>query len=202
MRTMLRTTLAALLATGVVGAASLASAQSPDAAKRFLEQRHERVNRVLQRAAGAARDRQLSQLLDDLLDYEALSEASLGDHWEAHSESERAEFVGLLKQLVERSYKANLQRTLDYRVAYEGAERRGEKVVVRTSARSRENRRAPAVSIDYEMRQEGREWRVVNVVTDGQSLVQSYRSQFHRILERDGWDGLMGKMRERLNAGG
>ncbi len=199
MSTMLRTTFAALLLTSL---ASVASAQSPNAAKAFLEQRHDQVNQVLQRAAGASRDRRLSQLLDDLLDYEALSEASLGEHWASHSESERAEFVSLLKQLVERSYKANLQRTLDYRVDYQSAERRGEKVVVSTSARSRENRRAPAVSIEYEMRPEGRGWRVVNVVTDGQSLVQSYRSQFHRILERDGWDGLLGKMRERLAAGG
>ncbi len=157
---------------------------------------------MLQRNAGAARDRQLSQLLDDLLDYEALSEASLAGHWEEQSEAQRSEFVSLLKQLVERSYKANLQRTLDYRVDYESAERRGNKVLVTTSARSRENRRAPAVSIVYEMVPAGRGWRVVNVITDGQSLVQSYRSQFHRILERDGWDGLLGKMRERLNAGG
>lgn len=199
MSTMLRSTLAALVLTSL---ASVASAQSPDAAKAFLEARHDQVNQVLQRAEGASRDRRLSQLLGDLLDYEALSEASLGEHWASHSESERAEFVSLLKQLVERSYKANLQRTLDYRVDYQNAERRGEKVIVRTSARSRENRRAPAVSIDYEMVQAGRNWRVVNVVTDGQSLVQSYRSQFHRILERDGWDGLLGKMRERLAAGG
>jgi len=198
MAMMLRSTLAILVLTLL---ANGASAQSPAAAKRFLEQRHERVNRVLQRSAGAARDRQLSQLLDDLLDYEALSRASLADHWDAQSEAERTEFVSLLKQLVERSYKANLQRTLDYRVDYEAAEQRGEKVIVRTSARSRENRRAPAVSIEYEMRQEGRGWRVVNVVTDGQSLVQSYRSQFHRILESDGWDGLLDKMRERLAAG-
>lgn len=196
---MLRTSLVALLFTTL---ASAASAQSPDAAKAFLEQRHERVNRVLQRSAGAARDRQLSQLLDGLLDYEALSRASLASHWDEQSESERSEFVSLLKQLVERSYKANLQRTLNYRVDYQSAEQRGDKVIVRTSARSRENRRAPAVSIDYEMVPAGRGWRVVNVVTDGQSLVQSYRSQFHRILEADGWDGLLGKMRERLAAGG
>jgi len=199
MITMLRTTLAALLVTGL---ASAASAQSPDAAKRFLEQRHERVNRVLERSAGASRDRQLSQLLGDLLDYEALSRASLANHWNEHSEAERSEFVDLLKQLVERSYKANLQRTLNYQVDYESAERRGEKVLVTTSARSRENRRAPAVAIVYEMVPDGRGWRVVNVITDGQSLVQSYRSQFHRILEADGWDGLLGRMRERLNAGG
>ena len=177
---------------------SSAHAQSPDSAKRYLQSRHDRVTQALGRPASAERDRQLSSLLEGLLDYRTLSERSLGAHWADKSAAQRDAFVDLLKQLIERSYRGNLERTEDYRVSYESAEAHGENVVVHTEARSRTNRRAPAVTIDYELRADGDAWRVVDVITDGQSLVQTYRSQFHRIVERDGWDGLMTRMRQRL----
>ncbi len=175
-----------------------AEAQSPAQAQSFLEGRHEQANRILQRPANEQRTIALTDLLESLLDYQWLAEAALGDHWGAHSEEERAEFVSLLRQLVQRSYSANLQRTLNFQVDYTGAARRGSNVLVQTMARSRENRRAPPVSIDYTMRHRDGRWRVVDITTDGQSLVDGYRGQFHRIIERDGWGGLVERMRSRL----
>ena len=185
--------LAALLTASV----SPALAQ-PAQARSYLEARHEEAKAVLQQPAGASRTARLTELLNGLLDYNALAQASLGDHWGGQDEAARAEFVSLLKQLVERSYQANLERTLSFEVEYESARARGEDVRVTTMARSRTNRRAPPVSIDYTMRREGRSWRVVDIITDGQSLVEGYRAQFNRIISRDGWDGLLSRMRRRL----
>ena len=177
---------------------SLAGAQPPEA-QAFLEARNARANRVLAREPSEARTDELTTILNGLLDYDALSEAALADHWESHSEEERTAFVTLLRQLVERSYRSNLERTLNFEVEYTGAAPRGGQVVVQSMARSRSNRRAPPISIDYTMSKTGRNWRVVDITTDGQSLVQGYRAQFHRIIERDGWDGLMRRMQDRLN---
>ena len=170
----------------------------PARAQAYLEAQHQRANQVLGQAEGADRTRQLTTLLGNLLDFETLSQAALGEHWDAQPEEARAEFVSLLRQLVERSYQANLEGTLDFDVSYVNAEARGERVLVQTSARSRANRRAPAVTIDYTMRREGRNWRVVDVTTDGQSLVEGYRSQFNRIIARDGWSALIARMQQRL----
>ncbi len=175
---------------------TMASAQ-PAAAQRFLEQRHASLVEVLGQDAGDARDARLDELIAGLLDYEELSRRALGDHWEAQSEENRARFVTLLTELVERSYKQNLRSTMRFEVDYSGAETRGRSVIVHTSARSRENRRAPAVSIDYKMRKVGDRWRVFDVITDGASLVRNYRSQFHRIIERDGFSGLIERMEAR-----
>ena len=63
----------------------------------------------------------------------------------------------------------------------------------------RQNRRAPAVSIDYLVVQRDGAWRIVDItVDDGMSMVDNYRNQFERILRREGWDGLMTRMRGRL----
>lgn len=180
--------------------AALPAAAQADAAQRFLEQKHEAVERVMRRPANAQRDATLTRMLTELLDYEELSRRSLGSHWEAQNEQSRAQFVDLLKQLVERNYRNNLQRTLSFEVRYEGAEARGDETLVRTRARDRNNRRAPAIAIDYLLKPEGNGWRVVDLTVDeGLSMVQNYQRQFNRIIRREGWDGLITRMRSRLD---
>jgi phospholipid transport system substrate-binding protein len=175
------------------------SAQAPAEAQRFLQERNATVMRLMERPASAARDTELTRMLGELLDYEELSRRALARHWDERSPAERAEFVAILKQLVERSYRSNLQRTLRYEVRYESVEARGADVLVQTQARNRQNRRAPAVSIDYLVMQRDGAWRIVDItVDDGMSMVDNYRNQFERILRREGWDGLMTRMRGRL----
>lgn len=184
----------------------LASASAQDGARAHLERQHEEVNRILRQpaASDAARQRRserLRTLLNGLLDYPELSRRALGEHWEARSEAERQQFVDLLRQLVERNYEGNLERILDFEVTYERESRRGDLTVVHTSARSRSQRRQPPVAIDYAMRRVDGAWRVVDVTTDGVSMVDNYRSQFHRIISRDGWSELIARMQRRLEQG-
>lgn len=195
--------LVALLAAAALWSAAPASAQS---ARAYLESKHEQVNRLLRQPARSESARQrrsarLTRMLNELLDYEALSRDALSDHWDDRSEEERERFVSLLRQLVERNYENNLEQILDYEVSYDGERRRGEDTVVTTSARSRENRRQPPVEIEYTMRRTGGQWRVVDVTTDGVSMVDNYRNQFNRIIERESWDALVERMERRLEEG-
>lgn len=184
-----------------------ASAQEPSgAASRFLEGKHDQAARLLRRPARSEAERtrrnaQLDAILSDLLAYRSVSEQALGTHWRERSEAERDEFVSLLEELVERSYKRSLERTLDYQIRWGAETTRGDVVVVTTTARSRRNRRAPEVEIVYHLTRSGDRWVVVDVVTDGVSMVRNYRNQFARILRREGWDGLISRMRGRLAEG-
>ncbi len=172
----------------------------PEAAQHYLKTKHQAAHALMRKPSGNARDARLTQLLGELLDYDELSRRALSKHWSGRSASEREEFVGLLRKLVERSYQRNLQRTLKFSVRYEGAEPQASNVLVRTVARSKTNRRAPPVSIDYRMHQVNGAWRVFDIATDGVSLVRNYRRQFNRIISKDGWQGLLQRMQERLNS--
>jgi phospholipid transport system substrate-binding protein len=198
--------LALLSALFLAAAVPAISAAQDGPAARFLKRKHDQAERLLRRAPQNDRDRarrtaQLDAILGDLLDYRAVSEQALDSTWGERSEAERAEFVTLLRQLVERSYQESLQRTLDYQIRWGDEVARGDAVLVTTTARSRRNRRAPEVTIEYRLKREGDRWVVVDVVTDGVSMVRNYRNQFSRILRRDGWDGLLGRMRTRLAEG-
>jgi phospholipid transport system substrate-binding protein len=182
--------------------ATEAQAAAPSEAQRFLQARHQEVNRLLSQPANEARNQRLEQLLDGLLDYQELARRALARHWEGRSPAERQRFSTLLHDLVSRSYKDNLQRTLSFEVQYLGEDPQGDdSVVVRTRARNRQNRRAQPVEIDYVMHRDATGWRVYDVSTDGVSLVDNYRTQFNRIIDREGFDGLLRRMQTRIDNG-
>lgn len=190
----------------VIPAVCPSTGAAQGSAQTYLERRHQEVNRILRQdantdAARRRRTRRLTRILNGLLDYAALAEAALGDHWSERSVEEREHFVALLRQLVERNYENNLERILEYEVSYDDEQRRGEHTLVTTTARSRTQRRQPPVEIEYTLRRTSGQWRVVDVRTEGVSMVDNYRNQFNRIIDRDGWAELIARMERRLEEG-
>lgn len=181
-------------------------ARAEENGTRFLEARHRGVQQILQdratsAAAQQARVQKLSHALEQLLDLQELSRRSLADHWSGLQPAQRDEFVSLLSQLVQQSYRKNLESTLNFAVRYTAESPLADGVLVRTMARSKTNRRAPEVSIDYALHRDANGFRVYDVTTDGVSLVDNYRRQFDRIIRRDGWASLIERMRKKLSGG-
>jgi phospholipid transport system substrate-binding protein len=187
-----------LVALLLIPSLALANAEP---AKRFVERNHDEVEKILSKPRTEARDAALTAVLDGFLDYDELAKRSLGAEWGTKTEAQRRQFTSLLKQLVRRSYTNNLERTLKFQVRYLVAEEAEDVVVVKTEARDRKNRRAPPVSIDYRVLPQDGGFRVVDVVTDGVSLVENYRKQFTRTLKRESWSALIEKMERRLREG-
>ena len=183
------------------------TAHADPTAAAFLKARHGEVEKILRRKGGGpaqaqARQQKLALALSQLLDLQELSRRALKDHWAGLDGAQQKEFVALLTQLVETSYQKNLESTLDFSVTYGRVQPAAENgVLVPTVAKSRKNRRSPPVHVDYSLRKQGEVWRVYDITTDGVSLVSNYRSQFNRIIKKEGWDALLAKMRKRLGSG-
>src|SRR5207237_1736326 len=52
--------------------------------------------------------------------------------------------------------------------------------------------------IEYRMIKRGESWMVYDIITDELSLMRNYRSQFQRIMNGSGYDGLLSKMKTKL----
>jgi phospholipid transport system substrate-binding protein len=55
--------------------------------------------------------------------------------------------------------------------------------------------------IDYRMRYRDEDWRIIDVVIEGISLVANFRDQFREVLSREGPEHLLQKLREKSEAG-
>jgi len=172
-------------------------AHAAESAQDFIQSRQSQVTQLVRQAAG---DKQVAAVLDGMIDYDELAKRSLAAHWSDLSDAQRKEFTDVLRNLVRRNYERNIKNILDYRVEYLGEEPGTSGVVVRSRASSSNAREEP-ISIDYQLMKAGGGWRVVDVVTEGSSLVNNYRNQFHRVIQKDGYDVLVRRMKEKLAKG-
>jgi phospholipid transport system substrate-binding protein len=146
-------------------------------------------------------EKKVAALFDEMLDYQALSEGSLGTEWAARTDAEKAQFSDLLKQLVRKGYERNLKKILNFGIDYVSEDAAGDAMLVKTKAKSKTDAREEPVEIVFKLAQKGGTWRVQDIVTEGVSLVSSYRSQFTKIVKKDGFPALIQKMKDKLAKG-
>ena len=182
----------------LVWAVPLAALAEP--AEDFVKGKHVELAALIKQGANEAAKKKVEVLFDGMLDYDALAKASLGDQWGARSDDERKDFESVLKHLVQRAYRKNLDKTADYEVRYGGSSKADAAFLVSSVAESRKNRREEPISIDYLVHQVEGRWLIRDIVTEGSSLVSNYRRQFTRIIKKDGFTELMRRMRKKLDS--
>jgi len=181
------------LVLGLVSLTLAHDARADDPAIAYIRTQQDQLRTLLRQPASPARDNQVAAALAQLVDYDAVTRRAFGepcpaelagckDHWADLSEAQRSEISGLLRRLVEKNYRKNLSKTLDYDVAYQGASPSNGDSSVHTEATSVSKPRDPAVLIDYVVHGTPGAFHVVDVITEGSSLTKSYYDQFHRML--------------------
>ncbi|HRG95403.1 MAG TPA: ABC transporter substrate-binding protein [Polyangiaceae bacterium] len=166
-------------------------------AQAFVEQEHGRLTALMKQPANAGREATISSELDRMVDYDELARRTFGlpcpprvsqcqNHWDALSADQKKEVTELLRKLVERNYKKNLRKTLDYEITYKGSRASGGDTTIRTEAKSKTKPRESPVTVDYIVSSASGAYKVVDIRTEGSSLAKNYYQQFHRMLTTPG----------------
>lgn len=158
--------------------------------------RRERELRALLAGApgGAARDARVGELLSSWVDYDTMAERIAGARWEPADAAQRAAFVEALRAYVLRRYATQASSVVDYRVSFE-REDGGSEPVVHVLARSVQHPRAEPWEIACRLHRVGGELRMIDVETDGTSLVAYLARHIGRRLERGEWDQAIAMLR-------
>ena len=84
---------------------------------------------------------------------------------------------------------------------YTGEDQADGSFMVKTRAKSKTDAREDPVEIAFKVTQKDGKWKVQDIVTEGVSLVGSYRGQFTKIIKKDGFPALIQKMKDKLAKG-
>ncbi len=179
-----------------------AAGRADGGATQFIDTRQSQVTTLLRGPPSQQREKRVGEVLDSMLDYDELAKQSMANHWEDLTPKQRKEFSGLLKQLVQRSYERNIKGILDWNVEYFAEEPADPGVTVHSRATSKTNPRAEPVTIDYRIVPTSGTYRVHDIITEGSSLVGNYKNQFNRIMQKDGYDALIRRMKAKIAQGG
>ena len=198
MRLSFRPLLATITLALTLAASAPALAQTPD---EFVKTGHAQLETLLKQPVSAQRDAQISATFDQLVDYSELIKRCFKQHWGELDAAKQAEVSDLLKEIVRRNYKKNLNRTLNYNVTYTGVRGSGNEVTVRTQAQSKVNPRDPVVQIDYVVEGPANgPYHVVDIVAENSSTTTNYYRDFHRFLTTagQGYPYLVQKLKDKI----
>lgn len=134
----------------------------------------------------------LKQTIGRIFDYGEMAKRSMGVHWKPLSNAQRKEFVGLFATLLENSYAGKIESYNQEKIVYdrENVEGNYAEVDSRVITLKRDE-----YSLDYRLLKEENKWMVYDVVIEGVSLVSNYRTQFNKIINEQGYNELLKKLR-------
>jgi phospholipid transport system substrate-binding protein len=137
---------------------------------------------------------QISGTVQKFLGVKSLSQRTLGVFWKKGTAEELDQFMPLYVRILERTY---LNRVDDYsggKVEYLKERVKGNKAILDTRFVSEKF----DIPVQYKLVKKNADWQIYDVSIEGVSLVRSYRSSYNEILRKEGFDGLLSKMNQKL----
>ena len=188
----------ALAAWLMLAGALAAPAQGP---REAVQGAVDRVIQVLHEGGSDRFDRdyprrraEIRRIAHELFDFDDMARRALSRHWIQRSPQERAEFVGLFTDLLERSYIGKIEAYSGEKIVYAGEAIDGSWATVRSRVTTK---RQTDTTLDYRLHQTEGRWKVYDLLIDGVSFVSTYRSEFNRIIRLSSYSSLVEQMRKK-----
>jgi phospholipid transport system substrate-binding protein len=128
--------------------------------------------------------------------FSAMSRLVLGKYWRSATDLQREQFTQAFRSLLVRTYADSL---IDYtgvpiRYLPVHMDENAKDATVHTEIAPSSG---PPIGISYRLRLIGEEWKVIDVVVEGVSLVTSYRTEFSNEISQSGLDSLIRNLQAR-----
>ena len=135
--------------------------------------------------------------VSEYFNFDEMAKRALGRPWKEQAPDKRQEFTLLFKQLIFNTYINRLENYTGSkeRVFYDSEKLDGDYATVKTHVVYQGDNN---VEIEYRLHRDAGEWKVYDVVVEGISIVENYRSQFASILNNESFDSLLSRLREKI----
>ena len=146
-------------------------------------------------AGKKAKQEQIRKISLKMFDFAELSKRTLGLNWNKFSAAQRQEFVDLYKGILEDAYVDKITSYTDERINYTKELQLSENSA---EVQSTVVTKSGEIPVYYRMHNKDGQWRVYDVVIEGVSLVNNYRTQFREILANNPPAYLLDTMRKKV----
>lgn len=191
--------IAIAMAVAMLSATVAHAATDQKEAAAYLESLGNKAITVLSGSSGTleSREQDVEALLRENLDLDIMGRFVLGPAWRTASEEQRQEYSGLFADFVVYTYARRLggYEGQQFRVVGTSAAGRSDALVVTEILRNGQ----PPIEAGWRVReQENGGLKIVDVLVEGVSMLQTQRADFEGILRSSGIDGLNASLREKI----
>ncbi len=145
-------------------------------------------------SARATKEKKIWAIIDNVFDYNELSKRTLAQHWKEFAPGQQEEFTRLFGKLLGGVYMDRIIAYKDEKVVFGKVTNLSDRTA---EVQSEVLRSSKSIPILYRMILVNEEWKVYDVVIEGVSLVQNYRSQFKEILTNKSPEDLLKMLRQK-----
>ncbi len=137
----------------------------------------------------------ITELITERFDFKKMSQQTLATNWKKTTAEQKGKFVGLFAQLLQESYMGRIEAYTDERVEFVNERIKKKRAKVNTLIVTS----SVEIPINYKLTKNGEKWLVYDVVIEEVSLIRNYRNSYRNIVKKEGIDGLLVKMEEKLD---
>lgn len=158
------------------------------------------VNKVLLILRDKTLDREqrwekISVVINERFDFRSMSQSVLATNWQSATPEERERFVEFFSQYLEETYRTKIEAYSNQEVIYGKETIYGKRAVVETVIKTD----STEIPVNYKLKNNDGEWFSYDVIIEGVSLVNNYRSTFAAIVKNEGMEGLLNDIEYRIN---
>ena len=146
-------------------------------------------------SARTLKKERIEAILEKIFDFTELSKRTLAQHWSKFDPGQQKEFVGLYKTLLMETYTNKIMTYTDQKIVFNSEVALTENTF---EVRSTVLKNAGDIPINYRVMQKDGSWMVYDVVIEGVSLINNYRSQFREILANKPPESLLETLRKKV----
>ncbi|MCB2055060.1 MAG: ABC transporter substrate-binding protein [Geminicoccaceae bacterium] len=140
----------------------------------------------------------LKTLLDEYADLDLLAKLILGRHWRTATADQRDAYVDAFRQLVMTTMADRLHQYGGQTFEVVGSQTINDRDSI-VKSKIVQPSGAPPIAVDWRLRKSDTGYAIIDVIAEGVSLVVSQRSEVNDIVAKQGMDGLIRTMRDRVS---
>ncbi len=126
--------------------------------------------------------------ISHLFDFEEMSKRSLGKHWGERTSEEKEEFIRLFTRILRDTYVGKTDAYAGESIEYLRERQSGNRSKVQTNFITNKGQE---ISVDFSLIKKDEKWEIYDMIIEGISLVNNYRSQFREILRKSTYEELV-----------
>ena len=156
------------------------------------------------------RELKIRALVQDFFDFDMLAKGSLGEHWKSISSAEQNAFTFWFKEMLKQAYLRGVKsaskkkKGKKYRLKYKKEKIVGKKASVSAQIRyqiiRRNRKRWRRINLEWLFVMRKGRWMVRDLITNDNSLMDTYKEQFDKIIRKKSFRILLKKIRKKVRA--
>ena len=134
----------------------------------------------------------VEKIVTPLLDVAVMPRLAIRDHWKKMSKEQQTQYQTLFVKYLKDSYRSKLMLYSNEEITYKKPViTKPTLIQIPTELISKDK----IIEVIYYFRQTQGFWKIYNVKIQGVGLIESYKSQFNEVIQKDGIDALLEQLK-------